>query len=67
MKKQYIIPATNVFDLQMQHHVLAGSVTQDGNGTVQTVGVGGDYAGGEVLSRFGDLWDDDEYVEEEEY
>ncbi|MBQ9667551.1 MAG: hypothetical protein IJV45_02220 [Prevotella sp.] len=62
MKKQYINPATSIFDIQMQHQVLAGSggVTKNSDGDVESVGIGGDYDGtSPIKSRGGSLWDED--------
>ena len=61
MKKTYINPTISVFQMQMQQHVLAGSVGKDGNGDVQSVGFSGDYDGtSPIKSRQGSIWDDDE-------
>ena len=52
MKKQYNIPELSVFELNMTQQVLAGSVKDNGDGTL-TVGKGGDFSGesGDVLGR----------------
>ena len=61
MKKTYINPTISVFQMQMQHHVLAGSgVTTNSDGDVKSVGFGGDYGGSGIKSRQGSFWDDDE-------
>lgn len=61
MKKQYINPTTNIFEMQMENHVLAGSgITKSAAGDVESVGVGGDYSGTGLKSRQAGLWDDED-------
>lgn len=59
MKKNYIKPESIAVELKLNKQIMAGSVTQNAQGEVESVGGGGDYQGTAdgVLSRgfsFGD-------------
>ncbi len=62
MKKYYVNPETTITLVETQYQLLAGSITTDGNGDVQSVGMGGEYTGGAggVLSRERGGWDDED-------
>lgn len=42
MKKTYIAPESIVHEIELQKNILAGSIQTDGEGNVQSVGVGND-------------------------
>ena len=59
MKKTYKNPETRIFNVCL--HPLM-TLSTDGSGNVKSVGVGGNYSGGAdgVLSRDGQVWDDED-------
>ena len=61
MKKTYIFPEVTVVELEMKQHMLAGSITDNGD-TIEVTS-GGDYGDGSgitILSRGGRGFGDDE-------
>lgn len=59
MKKNYIKPESIAVELKLNKQIMAGSVTENAQGEVESVGGGGNYTGNEggILSRsfgFGD-------------
>ena len=62
MKKNYVNPNTTITLVETQYQLLAGSVTTNGNGEVESVGMGGEYTGDAsgIGSRGRGGWDDED-------
>lgn len=59
--KAYIKPSIEVNVIAVEHALMAGSVTTDSNGNVESVSGGGDYEGGAILgNESGSVWGDED-------